>query len=302
MNLLENVQQAGTAAPPGVFKAYYELTKPRLSLLSVFTGIVGYLTAVTAIDWLLLSAVAIGTALAAASAAVLNEWMERDIDARMPRTRVRPLPSAHVGERTVLVYGLLLGTGGCLFLQATVNGLAAFLALATLVIYLLIYTPLKTKSPWCTEVGAIAGALPPLIGWAAAEGTISTGGWVLFGILFTWQMPHFMAIAWRFREDYRQAGLPMLSVVDPSGDRSALRSLVYTLLLIILSLVWWVIGASTLMYGIAATGLGIYLLNEALRFAKESERDVAARGLFRASILYLPLLMGILVVDRFLFS
>ena len=302
MNTEEPSQEAHLTATSGILKAYYELTKPRLNLMSVLTAVVGYLAATTTIEWTLLLNIIFGTASTAAGAAVLNSWMEREIDACMPRTRGRPLPSGQIGADAALVYGICLGTIGCLFLLLTVNGRAALLALSTLVIYVLIYTPLKSRSPWCTEIGAVAGALPPLIGWAAAEGVIDLRGWVLFGILFAWQMPHFMAIAWRFREDYRQGGLPMLSVIDPSGDKVAGCSLIYTLLLILLSMLWWGLSASTLAYGIIAIALNAYILYKALRFAKETERDVAAVGLFHASIIYLPILMGIMVIDRWFIS
>ena len=207
MNQQSNTHSQAKRTGKGKLNAYYELTKPRLSMLSVFTATVGYLVARPDFELLLLLALVAGTALAAGSAAALNQWIEREIDARMKRTRSRPLPSGQTEPKEALIYGLILGLAGCLLLWIGVNTLAALLALATLLSYLLLYTPLKQKGPWSTEIGTIPGALPPLIGWAAAEGQITPLGWILFALLITWQMPHFMAIAWLFREDYKQAGV-----------------------------------------------------------------------------------------------
>jgi len=283
-------------------KIYYELTKPRLSILSVFTATAGYLIARPHFDPLLLLALVTGTALAAGSAGVLNQWIEREIDARMKRTRSRPIPSGEADPKETLIYGFTLGLVGCLLLWIGVHTLAALLALATLISYLLIYTPLKKKGPWSTEIGTIPGALPPLIGWTAAEGTITLLGWILFALLIAWQMPHFMAIAWLFREDYRQAGLPMLSVVDSSGRSVGRKSLIYSVLVLIISLLPWVLGYTTLFYGIAALGTGIYLLLKALRFWSKPDSDPAARKLFFASIIYLPITMIPLIIDRCLLN
>ncbi len=279
---------------------YWELTKPRLSMLSVITAIVGYLAALPTRDPGVLTTLIFGTSLAAGGAAALNQWMERVADAKMVRTRGRPLPAGLVTPEAALVFGLVLCLSGDLLLYVGVNGLAALLAVITQVAYLLAYTPLKKLTPWCTEVGAIPGALPPLIGWAAAESGISTLGWILFAILLFWQIPHFMALAWTFRKDYAQAGFPMGSVIDPSGRRIARQSFLFTSLLFACSLLPAFLGFTTVFYTCLATVLGLWFLFAATRFLLAIDRGKAARRLFLASIAYLPILLGGLVLDRLL--
>ena len=282
------------------WSAYYELTKPRLSLLSVITALIGYLAALPEHDLLLLFHFLTGTALCAAGAATLNQWYERDTDAIMERTRERPLPAGHVSPATALWLGLALSVVGVGQLWWGANLLAGALGLATILSYIVIYTPMKRVTRWATEVGAIAGALPPLIGWAAAEGRISSLGWILFGILCFWQIPHFMAIAWTFRKDYESAGFPMLTVIDESGRKAALWSTVSAAGLLAVSLAPLWLGLCGWIYGSFAAVFGIWILAHSVRFLKNGNRDHAARKLFFNSILYLPVVLISLVVDRWI--
>lgn len=279
---------------------YWELTKPRLSLLSVITAIVGYLAALPSRESWVLLVVIFGTSLAAGGAAVLNQWMERKADAKMVRTRRRPIPSGTVSSEAALLYGLLLCVSGDIVLWLWANWLAGTLAILTQLSYLLVYTPLKKRTPWCTHTGALPGAIPPLIGWAAVEGRISLLGWILFAILFFWQIPHFMSLAWTYRRDYASAGFPMSSVIDPSGRRASLQSLLFTVLLILSSLLPSLYGYTTFSYTLVALGVGSWLLFHAIRFLDEEVRDRFARSLFITSIAYLPILLSTLVVDRIL--
>ncbi len=292
--VVESASRAG-------FADYLELTKPRLSLLSVLTAGAAYLAARQPVNGLALLCVLLGTAMAAGGVAALNQWMEADLDARMRRTRDRPIPVGKVTTGSAFVLGWALCAGGLGLLFAAVNGLAAGFALATIVCYLAVYTPAKRWSRWSTELGAIAGALPPLIGWAAADGRVSGLGWVLFAVLFFWQMPHFMAIAWMYRRDYEAAGFPMLAVRDAGGGKVAAWSLANTLLLAAVSLVPVAFGWSTAAYGAAAAALGGWFAWRAIAFLRPAGRDTAARGLFFASICYLPLLLVALVIDRIVF-
>lgn len=290
----------GALAPAATWADWLELTKPRLSLLSVITALVGYLAALPERHLGVLVGLLAGTSLAAAGAAALNMWQERELDARMARTRERPLPAGRLQPGEVLAFGLALCLLGDLLLWFAVHPLSALLALATQVTYLLAYTPLKTRSPWCTHLGALPGALPPLIGWAAAEGSLGTLGWVLFGILFAWQIPHFMAIAWMHRKDYAEAGMPMLTVTEPTGRAAAWHSLLFTLALVVVSLVPVILGQSGWVYGAAALLLGGWFLWKAILFCRADAREATAKPLFLASIAYLPALLAVLVIDRWL--
>ena len=281
---------------------YFELTKPRLSLLSVLTALVGYLAARPAWNMAALLGVLLGTALAAGGVAALNQWLEADVDAVMRRTRDRPIPSGRVTTGSAFVLGWSLCVAGLGLLFARVNGLAALMALGTMVSYLALYTPAKRWSRWSTEMGAVAGALPPLIGWAAAEGRISALGWILFGLLLFWQIPHFMAIAWNYRLDYAAVNFPMLSVRDAGGGRVAAWSLTSTMALVAVTALPVLLGLCGVLYGVAAAGLGAWFLRRAVAFMRRNERERAARRLFFASILYLPLLLAALVIDRILFT
>ncbi|MEX2381910.1 MAG: heme o synthase [Opitutales bacterium] len=284
-------------------KNYLELTKPRLSLLSIITALVGYVAARPSFDTGLFVAMAIGTSLAAGGAATLNQWFEQRADALMSRTRNRPIPAGAVAPSAALLLGVGLGATGTVLLLFGVNPLAGILGALTILTYVLVYTPLKKQSHWCTEVGAIAGAFPPLIGWAAAEGNISGLGWILFAILLFWQMPHFHAIAWIYRDDYAAAGFPMLAVTDHEGSRVGRHATGYSVLLLLASISPVVLGYNNFFYLAAAILLGAYLLKQAIAFqrADRRKRENAARKLFLVSIAYLPALLGALVVDRWMF-
>jgi len=284
----------------GLGNALWELTKPRLSLLSVITAIVGYLVANPEKDFETLACLLLGTSFAAGGAGVLNQWMERLADSRMVRTQDRPLPSGQVLPVTALLYGLFLSILGVGLLWAGTNALAVWLAVATLVSYLVVYTPLKTVTQWSTIVGAIPGALPPLIGCAAARGNIDTLGWILFAMLFAWQIPHFMAIAWTYREDYARGKFAMATVVDPSGKSASWQSIVFSVVLLVVSLLPYFLGFATLAYELVALASGLYFLWQSIVFSRAPCREQGARKLFFTSIAYLPLVLATLVLDRWL--
>ncbi len=281
---------------------YYELTKPRLSFLSVVTAIIGYLAADPVRDFSVLTSLLIGTSLAAGGAAVLNQWLERAADAQMARTKDRPIPSGQIAPYNALMFGLGLSVFGAYLLYAGANPLAGLLTAATIASYVLLYTPLKKLTIWNTLVGAVPGALPPLIGWAAAEGQISTLGWLLFAILFLWQMPHFFAIAWTYRKDYAKGGFVMLSNADTTGRKVARQAFGFALALVISSLLPTVLGYASWGYGAVAIIGACYIMRPAWRFLEGSGRDVAARRLFIASIFYLPALLIPLVLDLWLLA
>ncbi len=287
------------------FTALFELTKPRLSMLSVFTVALGYLAhyPLNKDAWTFWSLI-LGTSLAAGGAAALNQWMERREDARMPRTAGRPLPSRSLDPETALYFGLGISFAGLFVLWSGTNIWATGLTLATLVTYLAIYTPLKKFTTYATEVGAVAGALPPLIGWVAAAGEPTAFGWILFGILFAWQLPHFMAIAWTYREDYRRGGFVMPSHVSDAGESSARKSLAYALVLTLLVMAPFFAPLQQptpgLTYLLCAVPLSLYIIVASAKFLWGKDRNLAARKLFHATIIYLPILFVALVVDRYL--
>ena len=284
------------------WRHYLELTKPRLSMLSVTTAMVGYLSAVSYWEWKRTIYLMIGTALCAGGVAALNQWMESDRDALMQRTQDRPIPQGLIAPGSAFVVGWVLCITGLALLFKQVNGPSAFLGLATMVAYLAIYTPAKKWSRWSTEIGAVSGALPPMIGWAAAGRSNPALGWTLFAILFTWQMPHFFSLAWTYRKDYAAASFPVLSVVDPSGRRVSRRAFIWTVLLVAASGLPTLLGYCTWYYFAFALALGIWILKSAITFMNPEKRETEARRLFLISIAYLPLLLGLLVADRYIFK
>ena len=286
------------SSPPAKFRDYLELTKPRLSLLSVLTALVGYLAARPASNPAKLFFVALGTSLAAGGVAALNQWMESDTDAQMKRTADRPIPTGKVATGSAFVLGALMCIASLFLLFAKVNLPACMFTLLTIFSYLGWYTPAKRWSLWSTEIGAIAGAFPPLIGWAAGEGRVSTLGWILFGILYFWQIPHFMSIAWTYRRDYSAVHFPMLPVRDEAGGKVAGWSLINTVALVVVSLLPVYFGLASPAYGLAALAGGLWIGWRAVIFLRATGRDVAARQLFFCSIAYLPLVLGALVADR----
>tara|TARA_B110000305_G_C19437021_1_gene639581 strand:- start:294 stop:1142 length:849 start_codon:yes stop_codon:yes gene_type:complete len=279
--------------------SYLALVKPKLSLMSVVSVLFGYAIAQTTWDWSVFLYLFVGTFFTAAGASAVNQWIEIEEDKLMDRTRNRPLPSGDLKPINALVFGIALCLIGFFLLWTKVGHLSSYLVLVTMVLYLFVYTPLKKITPWSTEVGAIPGALPPLVGWAAAEGTISFFGWVLFGVLFAWQMPHFMAISYRFKDDYRKAGFAMRVLLD-NGYRSASKSsLFYTIVLILVTYVPIQMSWVGSYYMVLYVCLNSFFLYKTIIFYKAKDKDDSARGLFSASILYLPLILFAMIVDRF---
>lgn len=291
---------SGPAAKSGRFSDYLELTKPRLSLLSVITALVGYLAARPPFLLGELLAVIAGTSLAAAGVAVLNQWMEHETDARMRRTADRPIPTGKIPTGSAFVLGWLMCVAALGVLFVKTNGFATLFTLLTMVSYLGWYTPAKSRSKWSTEIGALAGAFPPLIGWSAGHGGVSALGLILFGILFFWQIPHFMAVAWTYRRDYAAVNFPMLPVRDEKGDWVARWALVNTVALVTISMLPSLLSPAltSRTYLVIAGALGAWFLWAAARFLRANGRDQAARKLFFTSIAYLPLQLGVLVADR----
>lgn len=277
--------------------AFIEMTKPRLVGLVLWTVTVGFLLASRGpLDFWLLLKTLIGTGLVAGGSMVLNQYLERESDARMKRTETRPLPTHRMKPEEALVFGLFLSGAGLLFLARGVNLLTCFLSALTLISYLFLYTPLKQKTPFCTLAGAIPGAIPPMLGWGAAAGELGREAWVLFAILFVWQLPHFFAIAWIYREDYKRAGFRMLSVVDPTGQRVGRQMMLYSLALFLLSLLPPVVGMTGLVYYLAALILGVWFLLAS--FFTAFKLDSRSRTFFRSSVLYLTLLLFFLMLDK----
>jgi heme o synthase len=287
-----------TSAAPSRVSDYIALTKPRLNFLVVASSAAGYyLGASGRPDPVEMGAAVAGTTLVAAGAAALNQLFERDKDALMRRTRWRPLPDGRISPADAGIFGTVLSLAGLVMLATRANLLAATLAFATLVVYLAIYTPLKRRTPFATLVGAIPGALPPVIGWTASHGAIGVGGATLFAIVFLWQIPHFMAISWLYRDDYATAHFPMLSVLDADGRRVSRQALVYSVALLPVSVLPVVLGISGSAYLAVALTLGAAMLWLAVRFTR-SRDDGTARLLFFASITYLPLLWIALIVNK----
>lgn len=277
---------------------FFTLTKPRLNLLVLITTLAGlYLGDPAGVSIRVLVHTLVGTALVAGGAAALNQVWERRTDSLMKRTSHRPIPAGRLGVVEGAWFGALLSLVGLVELAINVNTISALVAAATLGSYVLLYTPLKVRSPLSTLVGAVPGALPPVIGWAAATGEIGLPAVVLFGIVFCWQMPHFFAIAWMHREDYARAGIPLLPVREPDGRRTGQQALFYAAALWPVSLLPAVAGLAGMAYSAVATFLGLILIGQSATFA--SDRSVAsARRLFLLTIAYLPLLLGALVADR----
>jgi len=275
-----------------------QLSKARLSFLVLVTTLVGFLLGWRGpMDYLLLAATLVGTALCAAGAAALNQWWERGHDARMDRTRDRPLPSGRMHASDALLFGLFCSGSGLVILSLFANYRATLLAFVTIAIYVLVYTPMKRMSSLNTLVGAIPGALPPLIGWVAARGSYHLEGGLLFAILWFWQMPHFLAIAWMYRDDYAKAGFVMLPGTDPTGIATARQAFLYALCLLMVSLAPALMAFNSAGYFFGALVLGIGFCALAVGFLFRRDRE-SARVLFFGSIIYLPVLLGLLVATR----
>jgi protoheme IX farnesyltransferase len=277
---------------------FVQLTKPRLVSMILVTTFVGfYLASPISLDWVQLIQTLIGTAFAAAGVLTLNQYLERDIDAQMGRTRLRPLPDKRLHPTEALVFGVLLTSAGLLYLTFAVNPLSGLLIAAIVVSYLFIYTPLKQKSPLCTVVGTIPGALPPVVGWVAARGGTDIGAWVLFAILLLWQLPHSLSIAWLYRDDYAQAGLRLLPVIHPDGGSTRRQIVSNCLALLAVGLLPTLIGLAGVLYFFASFILGGAFLAFGINLAV-SRSMIAAKRLLYASLLYLPMLFLIMAFDK----
>lgn len=277
---------------------YFSLTKPRLNFLVIVTAAVGYyLGAGGRVDVSKWVEAVVGTALVAGGAAGFNQVHERETDGLMRRTRSRPVAAHRLTVSEAMIFSAALSTAGLTLLAMRTNLLAALLALLTLVSYNVIYTPMKRRSQFATLVGAIPGALPPMIGSAAALNALTPSAWVLFAIVFVWQIPHFMAIAWLYREDFGRAGFPLLPVVHPDGKSTARQAVLFSILLIPISLAPYAIGMAGEWYAAGATLGGLAMLAASLVFASDRTNQ-HARRLFVGSIVYLPLLWMLLIADR----
>jgi protoheme IX farnesyltransferase len=279
-----------------VTRDYLELSKSRIVFLVLITTSAGYLFGAHHVHPLLLLHTLLGTALVAAGTNALNQYVERGHDARMARTQNRPLPAGRITPRAALIFSAAIAIIGTLYLGLLVNWLTAALGAFTLTSYIFVYTPLKRVSTICTVIGAIPGAIPPLMGWAAATGAAGLGGWIAFGILFLWQLPHFMAISWMYREDYARGGFAMLSVQDEKGSAVARQAIYYTLALLVVSVAPAFLGMTGWFYLAGAVVCGVALLATAIRFFFERSTK-NARSLFMTSNLYLLTVMLLLVVD-----
>src|SRR5712692_1899839 len=281
---------------------YISLTKPRITWLILMSTGVGYFfglrgISLPQINWWGLLHTILGTGLIASGTAALNQWYERDADSKMRRTADRPIPSGRLTPNRALAFGAGLAVVGFAELAWFVNLLSAVLGMATLVSYLFLYTPLKQRSWLSTTVGAFPGAMPPMIGFAAASGTLTTQAWLLFAILFLWQFPHFYAIAWMYRDDYARAGIRMLPVVEPDGHSTARQIVLYASLLIPVSLAPGLVGMAGKFYLFGASALGLWFLYSGVRVAAE-RTILRARGVLLVSVFYLPLLYGLMLLDR----
>jgi protoheme IX farnesyltransferase len=274
-----------------------ELTKPRITLMVVLTAGIGmFLAAGDAAPGLVLHTL-LGTALVSGGASAVNQILERETDARMQRTAQRPLPAGRMRPATAWIFAVAISIAGLAELALAVNPLTALLGLAASASYVLLYTPLKQLSSISTLVGAVPGAIPPMMGWTAVAGRLDPGAWALFGILFFWQLPHFMAIAWLCREDYGRAGFPMVPVSDPDGRRTARWMILYSLGLLVAGAMPTVLGLAGPAYLAGAAALGLAVLFLSLEFAR-SPSSSSARRLMRFSLVYLPAVLAVLILDR----
>ena len=277
---------------------YFALTKPRVTFMVLLTMMFGfYIGAEDEMNWLLLAHALFGTALVAGGTSALNQDLERELDAKMLRTKNRPLPSGRISPNAALAFGVLISISGLAHLLVFVNSLTALLGGFTLASYVFLYTPLKTRSAISTIVGAVPGALPPMGGWTAARGELGIEAWVLFAILFIWQLPHFLAIAWLYREDYARGGFPMLPVIDPEGHSVGRQVLTNCLALLPVSLLPTLVGMAGSTYFFGALGLSLLFFISGLGVTTK-RTNLSAQRLMRASLLYLPFLLSLMAFDK----
>lgn len=289
--------EPSASAPSSRLADFAELTKARLASLVLMTTATGYLAAQRGpVPWSRFAVTLAGTALAALGAMALNQWQERDLDAQMRRTRNRPLPGGRISPAAVFATGLVLAASGVAILFALINVLTGTLALAVVAVYTLVYTPLKTRTTLCTLVGAVCGALPPIMGWTAATGRIAPGAVLLGALLFVWQIPHFLALAWLYRDDYARGGFRMLPSVDPDGAITARMAVIYTLALVPLGVLAIPARLGGPVAALAATALAAALVALAMQLLRDRS-DRSARRVFFATLIYLPLLLALIVAD-----
>lgn len=302
MNTMESLAEIVRSEPglsvSGKLAAYSELTKPRITFLVSLTAAAGFCVgSAGGLDYLRLLNMSVGIALLSSGLSALNQYIERDLDGLMRRTKGRPLPTGKLLPVEAAMFGISLSIIATAYLAIFINPLSALLGLATLVGYLFVYTPLKTKTTLSTAFGAFPGAMPPLIGWVAARGQIGVEAWILFAILFLWQFPHFLAIAWMYRDDYARAGIKMLPVVEPEGRVTGQQIITYTLLLVPVSLLPVAVGIAGPVYlvGAAVLGLGFLFFSAKAALVRTT---LQARKLLLASVLYLPALFALMVLNR----
>ncbi|MGH2361924.1 MAG: heme o synthase [bacterium] len=300
-DILELNEAAVQVAAGWRVRAYLELTKARIIGLVLVVVTVGFFLSLrTQADWTaitLLMHTLLGTALVAGGANALNQYLEADYDGRMFRTQERPLPSGRLSRAEALAFGVGIAGAGLLYLALRVNLLCALLTGLTLTSYIFLYTPMKRRTAMCVYIGAVPGALPPVIGWAAGGGSLSMEAWVLFAIVFFWQLPHFAAIAWQYRDDYARAGYPMLSVIDRDGLRTNLHVITHSVGLLTMSVLPVLAGRQGAVYGIGAVVLGTAFLACGVLFVVR-KTPAAARFHVLASVTYLPLLFALMMIDR----
>ena len=286
---------------------YAELMKPELTFLSVLSALCGYYLATTdGMDWWRFIHLAAGTTLLGGGAGALNQYIERSYDAMMKRTERRPLPAGRLAPSHALIFGTILSAAGVVELGAFTNLLTGFLGALTFTTYIFLYTPLKRITPWSTVVGGIPGALPPVMGWAAVRGSVSIEAWALFAILFCWQMPHFFSLAWMYRKDYARAGFKMLTVIDADGHRTSNQIVLFTIALIPATYMTTVFGITGIYYGVTAAVIGIVFLAFGILMQYHNspahhdgqKGNLYARKLFFASLIYLPVLMIAMSIDK----
>jgi heme o synthase len=290
--------RANVLAQSSKLSGYLALTKPDVSFLVLMTTAAGfYMGSRGPVDWLRMLHVICGTIIIAAGTAALNHYIERESDRHMRRTAARPLPSGLLGPREALVFGVALCIAGATYLAIATGYLPCVLGVFTCLSYLLAYTPLKTRTVWATFVGAIPGAIPPMIGWAAATGKLDAGAWMLFAILFVWQFPHFHAIAWMYREDYARAGILMLPVVDKDGTRTYRQIVLYAGALVAISLLPSLLGLAGVLYFFGAL-VSCTALVQVCLWAAHSKTNARAKWLMHATVIHIPILLGLMMYDK----
>lgn len=294
----QEAQPRTAAPPPSAFRDYVALTKPGVSIMVTVTTAAGYaLAGGGPIDPVRLAITVVATALAAGGSSALNMVLEAELDARMKRTVQRPIAVGRISPTQGLALGVALASVGLLALHFGVGTLPALLCASTLASYVFLYTPLKTRTSLCTVVGAVPGAIPPLIGWAAARGELAAPAWVLFAIVFLWQIPHFLAIAWKYREDYARGGFMMLPVLQPDGGSTSRQTVVYTAALLVVALLPLPMRIAGPTYFVGAFLLSLAFFGLAVRFAL-LRSDRSAKHLFLGSLLYIPAIFGLMLFDR----